>query len=260
MTTKRQRRLKWNDLIAAIRAHTGKSTAPLHCLRIAMKHANIEEDCGAKTLRAMEIMGRYVAEVCSAPPAEPEGIWDRAKAHPEYKRIHAIVKAQMRLYWGKPQLARIVNALIAVEMEQSKAPADLRVTMARRLMYSITSINGFKPPVEEDDPQAMAPSAIAAMSKKDFFASPRWRALRYQVLLRDRNRCLACNASPETTGAIMQVDHIKPRSKYPELQWELSNLQCLCEDCNIGKGAWDETDWRFSALPAQPQPTRRRIT
>lgn len=42
----------------------------------------------------------------------------------------------------------------------------------------------------------------------------------------------------------LHVDHIKPRSKYPELQLTLSNLQVLCHDCNMGKSAWDETDWR----------------
>lgn len=42
----------------------------------------------------------------------------------------------------------------------------------------------------------------------------------------------------------MHVDHIKPRSKYPALELVLSNLQVLCEDCNLGKLAHDETDWR----------------
>src|SRR5262249_39926358 len=39
-------------------------------------------------------------------------------------------------------------------------------------------------------------------------------------------------------------DHIKPRSKFPELELELGNLQVLCADCNLGKRAWDQTDWR----------------
>ena len=42
----------------------------------------------------------------------------------------------------------------------------------------------------------------------------------------------------------MNVDHIKPRKKYPELALDKSNLQVLCEECNHGKGNWDETDWR----------------
>ena len=43
----------------------------------------------------------------------------------------------------------------------------------------------------------------------------------------------------------LQVDHIKPRSKFPHLALEISNLQVLCRDCNLGKGNRDATDWRF---------------
>jgi len=42
----------------------------------------------------------------------------------------------------------------------------------------------------------------------------------------------------------MHIDHIKPRSKYPELTFVFENLQVLCEDCNVGKSNLDETDWR----------------
>jgi 5-methylcytosine-specific restriction endonuclease McrA len=56
-------------------------------------------------------------------------------------------------------------------------------------------------------------------------------------------RCQCCGASP-ATGAVMNVDHIKPRRIYPELALEVTNLQVLCGDCNHGKGNWDMTDWR----------------
>ncbi len=42
----------------------------------------------------------------------------------------------------------------------------------------------------------------------------------------------------------MNVDLIKPRSKFPELALTLDNLQILCAACNHGKGNWDQTDWR----------------
>ena len=46
------------------------------------------------------------------------------------------------------------------------------------------------------------------------------------------------------TGAVMNVDHIKPRRIYPDLALSLENLQVLCHECNHGKGNWDMTDWR----------------
>ena len=42
-------------------------------------------------------------------------------------------------------------------------------------------------------------------------------------------------------GVVLHVDHIKPRSKFPELELSLDNTQVLCADCNLGKGAWDDT-------------------
>lgn len=77
----------------------------------------------------------------------------------------------------------------------------------------------------------------------DFYQSRAWKELRYRALLQCGSRCQCCGASA-STGAVLHVDHIKPRSKYPHLQLSLSNLQVLCERCNLGKGAWDSTDWR----------------
>ncbi|RYZ77711.1 MAG: hypothetical protein EOP05_00795 [Proteobacteria bacterium] len=42
----------------------------------------------------------------------------------------------------------------------------------------------------------------------------------------------------------MHVDHIKPRSKYPHLELEFSNLQVLCRQCNFGKSNKYEDDFR----------------
>ena len=77
----------------------------------------------------------------------------------------------------------------------------------------------------------------------DFYASREWRAARYQALKANDGRCELCGASKHT-GAVMHVDHILPRSKFPKLQLEPTNLQVLCEDCNLGKSNTDYTDWR----------------
>jgi hypothetical protein len=39
-----------------------------------------------------------------------------------------------------------------------------------------------------------------------------------------------------------------PRSEFPELELDLSNLQALCRDCNVGKPASDTTDWRDNVM------------
>jgi len=76
----------------------------------------------------------------------------------------------------------------------------------------------------------------------DFYTSTAWRQLRYLVLKNTEGRCCCCGASAKD-GVQLHVDHIKPRSRYPELELSLDNMQVLCEDCNMGKGAWDNTSW-----------------
>jgi len=76
-----------------------------------------------------------------------------------------------------------------------------------------------------------------------FLQSYEWKKVRMEALIRYGRRCACCGASPES-GAVMNVDHIKPRRKYPHLALDLNNLQVLCGDCNFGKGNWNETDWR----------------
>jgi 5-methylcytosine-specific restriction endonuclease McrA len=81
-----------------------------------------------------------------------------------------------------------------------------------------------------------------------FYSSPEWLEVRYQALQKCGARCQCCGASP-ADGALMHVDHIKPRSRFPELQLELSNLQVLCRRCNQGKSNIDATDWRYAHEP-----------
>ena len=78
---------------------------------------------------------------------------------------------------------------------------------------------------------------------KDFYKSANWKALRYLALTMNGGCCECCGARA-SDGVRLHVDHIKPRSRYQWLELRLDNLQILCEDCNMGKGSWDETDWK----------------
>ncbi len=77
----------------------------------------------------------------------------------------------------------------------------------------------------------------------EFLSSFEWRSLRMMALKQHGATCQCCGASPKT-GAVMHVDHIKPRKLFPQLALDLNNLQVLCGECNHGKGNWDQTDWR----------------
>lgn len=76
-----------------------------------------------------------------------------------------------------------------------------------------------------------------------FLNTYEWRKLRMEALKKYGPKCMCCGATP-LDGAVMNVDHIKPRKLWPSLALEITNLQILCHECNHGKGNWDQTDWR----------------
>lgn len=88
--------------------------------------------------------------------------------------------------------------------------------------------------------EVMVQRPFNAQMAQAFFESKEWLDLRYKTLKRYGRLCMCCG----DTSGVMQVDHIKPRSKYPELALDPENVQVLCKACNTGKSNKDETDWR----------------
>jgi len=79
----------------------------------------------------------------------------------------------------------------------------------------------------------------------EFYSSPEWRKLRETVLNVYGRKCMKCG---ESEGSL-HVDHIKPRSRYPELQLVFENMQVLCQKCNCSKGNRMIFDYRLLAEP-----------
>lgn len=74
---------------------------------------------------------------------------------------------------------------------------------------------------------------------KNFCRSREWAHIRLKAIKLHGKQCMCCGSWNDT-----QVDHIKPKSRYPELALTLSNLQILCWNCNNKKGSYKETDYR----------------
>ena len=72
----------------------------------------------------------------------------------------------------------------------------------------------------------------------DFYQTAEWLKLRYEVL-KKYQKCELCGAKDN-----LHVDHVRPRSKYPELELEPENMQILCGSCNLGKSNRDCEDYR----------------
>lgn len=117
------------------------------------------------------------------------------------------------------------------------------IRMAFREFLGRPDVEAFSMPAGTPKREKVSKISDAYAKRQAFYLSKDWRYVRYEALKRSRGVCELCGTAP-TPGKPLHVDHIKPRSKYPELEFEISNLQILCDDCNLGKGNRDEIDWR----------------
>lgn len=90
--------------------------------------------------------------------------------------------------------------------------------------------------------------------KDEFYRSWDWSTLRTKTIKKFGRVCMCCGAVPGdlTVGGgrvRIVVDHIKPIHHHWYLRLDPENLQVLCNECNMGKGAWDETDHRPKPVP-----------
>lgn len=69
-----------------------------------------------------------------------------------------------------------------------------------------------------------------------FYTSWEWRNLRLAVLSEEPPVCNACGVGIADPRDLI-VDHVQPRSRFPELALDRANLQILCRSCNSAKGA-----------------------
>lgn len=138
-------------------------------------------------------------------------------------------KAEAKIY-----LRNLFGPMPAAELAKFAAPVTT-YTKADKQAFALRLV---KP--------AAPTSALPFEATDAFLQSYQWRKARMQALITHGARCQCCGASP-ATGAVMNVDHIKPRKTHPELALEQSNLQVLCNECNHGKGNWSQADWRGRA-------------
>jgi 5-methylcytosine-specific restriction endonuclease McrA len=88
-----------------------------------------------------------------------------------------------------------------------------------------------------------------------FYSTRQWKALRLQVLNRQRWRCLWCDASIAGHGGA-RVDHIRPRFSFPARALDPENVRALCPACDnrrhVEKGRTYEGGANADGWPTSP--------
>ena len=153
--------------------------------------------------------------------------------------------------FGHPRDGWILPTKGEVFMKKSKQ--QVKILKARKLEERrLKALQyGWIPTVKAEETKKRTPKTYRLPKKPDtnpvasdqFLSSYEWRRVRMEALKKYGPKCMCCGATP-ATGAVMNVDHIKPRKLWPSLALDIKNLQILCNECNHGKGNWDMTDWR----------------
>lgn len=65
---------------------------------------------------------------------------------------------------------------------------------------------------------------------QSIYRTERWKAVRLAAKRRDGWACVSCGHRHR-----LEVDHIEPVKKRPDLAFELDNLQTLCAKCHASK-------------------------
>lgn len=113
---------------------------------------------------------------------------------------------------SKKKARKVIESLLDTKKALEKELYEMRQKMARQVAWS------------------------------GFYSLPEWRALRYAAIEKYGKLCMACGVSCQ--GKRLHVDHIIPRKVRPDLMLDITNLQILCDDCNVGKSDKFQTDWR----------------
>jgi hypothetical protein len=80
-----------------------------------------------------------------------------------------------------------------------------------------------------------------------------YRSYRQHLENEFSHKCVYCRL-PDGLGAEFAVEHYRPKSKFPELVTDYSNLFFACKSCNSHKGEYWPTDAEFAAGAFIPNP------
>lgn len=155
---------------------------------------------------------------------------------------------------GRKRLNEIAKEKLGIDTKQRETKAERRARRAlerQAKLSAVKKVESLKKAVKTANKiaKSIKPKKVNVsvsgvdVASAEFLSSFEWRRVRMVALKKYGPVCMCCGASP-STGAVMNVDHIKPRKLFPQLALDVDNLQILCSPCNHGKGNWDETDWR----------------
>jgi len=129
----------------------------------------------------------------------------------------------------------VSNKVLMRVYKQLTGNHALKSNVCSCLWAHINTVSNFKgcKPVETKPREKSKPKSKPKSKKYvDFYSSKRWKKLRIKAFEKYGRHCILCNRTPEADGIVLTVHHTLPRSKNPESEYDITNLQILCEECH----------------------------
>lgn len=145
-------------------------------------------------------------------------------------------KKQALLSWANTRNTIVQRSFMSEARHQMRQDYGHKHERDRKMMESATS-RAIRRKQKTD------PVGFKHANSEGFLESKEWKQLRKKVLDHYGSKCMVCGRTPQD-GAIMNVDHIKPRKLYPSLALDFDNLGVLCGHHNKLKGNQDWGDYR----------------
>lgn len=219
-----------------------------HYPDVASIYSKVTMDNVQAVMDSLGFKYRLEREVKLPKKQEPSKIVPVAKKKKDFS-ISNSHRRMLKLFMSKkyiePDVKSLTGEIIRTVMETHypELVEEVGVFTEKRCKSILKIISKVeKPRVRRQRPPKITIADDIDVTSNAFLRTWEWKTLRYEVLLEQGAKCRCCGAD-KSTGAIMNVDHIKPRRTHPELALDKSNLQVLCGDCNMGKGNWDTTAW-----------------
>ena len=172
----------------------------------------------------------------SLPPEEIVRIIATQKLHWKLKRL---TRYQARSIMARCLDMEKMDLASAIQHAPLRDPTSEMEGMRNLMSLARESLKRNHPPPSASmisevlQSEYVTRQAVCGFSDKHFFKSREWKETRLACLSAYR-KCKLCGRTT-LEGAVLHVDHIKPRSLFPHLSLEPSNLQVLCSDCNVAK-------------------------
>ena len=154
------------------------------------------------------------------------GSWSNAVTLSGLKSCEKLSSSVIELY---KNYEAVWDKLGAMPSMDSMNPRFGSICSSRQYVTKFGSWENFKAEfLIWADGRKFDPRKVEGLPKRKIFS----KKVRFAVLDRDGFKCRSCGQGPPEH--VLHVDHIIPRAKGGTD--ELSNLQTLCADCNLGKG------------------------